>query len=504
MDYIQNYVLSSFPISCQYDDENEHIIRLSKNVYSIDVASSRTNPDTQIKKFDSGLNIEYIQQSCFINCQSLTDVNIKPNVRVIDNDAFLNCENLSNLNMDYVYGIGSEAFRNCGISQLNLDLRRKDDGTEYDYEGCIPTIIEIGPYVGDYAFADCKKLTDVILCTSTELGNHMFDGCSSLSSITFSNHGQCVGYYTFQNCTSLESITLPQNFEMLSKGMFKGCTNLKSVNIDPNSTKFENIEQYVFEECPNLTSITLPSTINTIENIDDNAFKNSNLGYIKLNGINSETLNDYLKPTVLATKMNPIKYEGDLKYATWYKFSEKLLKDCIKLNIPLFAIRCMESCGRCKSLKEQILNKKEFRQWMGEKYYIFAYYENQYVSKFDTNYYLYHDENPEYEYQMLWEGVGTTVPQYAKLWTKEDGDDYHQCKATHFIRFNKENIKTLTSWVDKKFENYDPNPKFISDYQKVEDDVNFECFGVKDGCILESQDGIKYKWVLNSKVLIKI
>ena len=76
---------------------------------------------------------------------------------------------------------------------------------------------ENGPYVGNYAFKDCKKLKAVTIAEHPDLATGMFEGCTALTSVSISkNYGACVGEYAFKNCTALPSITFPENWELVS------------------------------------------------------------------------------------------------------------------------------------------------------------------------------------------------------------------------------------------------------------------------------------------------
>jgi len=101
----------------------------------------------------------------------------------------------------------------------NVKLNLQSDNSSYDYQGCIVTDKDHGPYAGRYAFANCKNLESVEFLKSTELGPHMFDGCSALKTVKISSDnlsGSCVGEYAFANCTSLSSIKFPYRFEVFS------------------------------------------------------------------------------------------------------------------------------------------------------------------------------------------------------------------------------------------------------------------------------------------------
>ena len=171
----------------------------------------------------------------------------------------------------------------------------KDDIIELDLSGC-KNLTSIGnprdiPKYG--AFADCKKLTTVILPSSvTTIGPHAFRGCNSLTSINLSactnlqrisiyafaecdslkeiNLSNCtgltsIGEGTFQYCTSLNSITLPASLTTINFNAFEGCSSL--TEIDLSNTKVNTIGNYAFAGCSSLTEIDLSNTkVNTIGN----------------------------------------------------------------------------------------------------------------------------------------------------------------------------------------------------------------------------------------------
>lgn len=268
--------------------------------------------------------------------------------------------------MDYVIGIGESAFKNAAIEKLTLDLRKIDDGTPYDYEDCGERNIFVGPYIGTEAFANCKKLTDVSLCTSTELSERMFSGCTSLSSVTFANHGQCVGSAAFKGCESLKTITLPRNFKMLSDNMFKDCINLERVNIDEDSPEFGSIGSSVFNGCTKLVYLELPKSITNFNRISQTAFSNSEVSAIWCKGIPSSVFEQYLSPfyeserwggTEIISDFRKIYNGENLEYGVWFKLSQELINAAQENQIPLNVVSCGKGCGACENLAWDVLTK---------------------------------------------------------------------------------------------------------------------------------------------------
>lgn len=82
--------------------------------------------------------------------------------------------------------------------------------------------------VGEFAFADCKNLTDV----------------------TFSGNTETVGLSAFRNCPSLRKVTLADGLKKIDDCAFYGCTMLGKLKIPSSVTE---IGVDVFNGCPALT-----------------------------------------------------------------------------------------------------------------------------------------------------------------------------------------------------------------------------------------------------------
>ena len=144
--------------------------------------------------------------------------------------------------------------------------------------------------IGDHAFANCTTLTGITIPgTVTSIGDHAFDGCSNLgsdntptnltqmlhamspfrsgeTSIVIPNSVTSIGDYAFQNCTSLTSITIPDTVTSIGEGTFSGCNNLSDIDIPDSVTALGN---NAFSGCNGLTSIVIPDGVTAI---DDFAF----------------------------------------------------------------------------------------------------------------------------------------------------------------------------------------------------------------------------------------
>lgn len=150
--------------------------------------------------FEGG-NLRGIADYSFYGCWTLSKVEFKSgSIETIGNGAFANCGQLEsvtiprNANLD---AIGKDAFYGCE------SLR----------EFTIPDGLEA---IGDCAFENCLALESVNLLGSGKpvmlryLGNHLFRGCKSLTSIEFpDNYSETLDIDIFKGCTSLQYVKVP-------------------------------------------------------------------------------------------------------------------------------------------------------------------------------------------------------------------------------------------------------------------------------------------------------
>ena len=183
-------------------------------------------------------------------------------------------------------------------------------------------IIENGvTNIGDYAFYNCKKLTnitipdsvtsigkdaffDCICLTSvtihdsvTSIGENAFSGCTGLKRVNISDIAawcdisfsgsasnplcnaqlylnnelvtdlvipddvMSIGEYAFSGCIGLTSVTIPDSVTSIANCAFWCCTGLTSVTI-PDRVK--SIGNYAFSGCTGLTSVTIPDSVTSI------------------------------------------------------------------------------------------------------------------------------------------------------------------------------------------------------------------------------------------------
>lgn len=233
--------------------------------------------------------ITTIVQGMFNSCDSLTDITIPNNISNIYYSAFDSCSNLNSITImnpnckiydnkntiqytTTIYGFsGSTAeqyatkYNRKFVSLGNLAYKYLEDGT-IEITSCsdrnatsidIPSEIngKSVTNIGDHAFDSCSRLTSITIPDSvTSIGDNAFAYCSSLTSINIPDGVTSIGNRAFEYCSSLTSITIPDGVTSIGKDAFYNCYRLTSITIPDSVT---SIGDSAFYECSNLKSIKI-------------------------------------------------------------------------------------------------------------------------------------------------------------------------------------------------------------------------------------------------------
>lgn len=161
--------------------------------------------------------LEVINEFAFIDCSSLTNIDIPPSVTTIKRSAF----------------------SNCGIRELTISGHI----TNWDFS--------------EHAvFADCKMLESVTFGKTTTIPSSAFSGCEKLSSVTFLSDDVRITTKAFENCTNLKTISF-SNVTDVGESAFAG-TGITSI-VFPN--KEIRIGYKSFAQCKDLVSVVFDGPI---------------------------------------------------------------------------------------------------------------------------------------------------------------------------------------------------------------------------------------------------
>lgn len=112
--------------------------------------------------------------------------------------------------------------------------------------------------IGDHAFFECSRLTDVTVSDTVKyIGTYAFAGCNRLSAVNMGNGVIEIGAWAFKDCKALDSLSLSSSLKKIGAAAFYSCTSLKNIVI-PASV--EVLGNFLFENCTSLGGIAFNKT----------------------------------------------------------------------------------------------------------------------------------------------------------------------------------------------------------------------------------------------------
>jgi hypothetical protein len=294
--YCEN--LSSIIISNSVTSIGSHAFYYCENLSSIVIPNSVTSIESYAFSGCSKLasvtlpdSIKEIEQSAFSYCRELASISIPNSVKSINYYAFHGCKSLETVNLpDSLQTIGDGAFRNCRITSVKLpNAVTSISGSAFSNNPL--TAIGIDQNHPNYTAEDGilynKDKTSLILYPSGKpattfviphtvkaIGNYVFDGNTTLTSIVLPEGLETIGQYAFLG-TKIESIVLPNTLKKIGYAAFEG-SYIKSITI-PASV--ESIDSWAFTKCPYLESIVFEGPVQYIGGVVFAGYANSPRSY---------------------------------------------------------------------------------------------------------------------------------------------------------------------------------------------------------------------------------
>lgn len=181
--------------------------------------------------------------SAFLGCCDLINIDLSASISSIGNYAFSpSCDNLTSIN---VHG------NNPNYSSDNGVLFNKTKTALVQYPRGRTGIYEIPlgvTNIGECAFTDCSKLTEVTIPAGvTIIGKGAFDACSGLTKVIMPSSVNNIGMYAFRNCYGITSVTIPASVKTVANRLFSGCNNL--VRADFLGDAPSGMDSTVFGSC---------------------------------------------------------------------------------------------------------------------------------------------------------------------------------------------------------------------------------------------------------------
>ena len=215
-----------------------------------------------------GNNVTSIGANAFLVCSKLKSIALPSKLTTIGSEAFRNTGLTSISIPASVMTIGIAAFQDCGsmtsitiedsetpltmsgawyerplwspASTIYIGRNLTLTGGEYNSLLSEATSVEFGPKVttiNPSLFYGNTKLTSLTFGSGvTSIGNSAFQECSALTSINIGSAVTTIGDYAFFKCSALTSFTIPASVQTIGNQVFYYVDEMKNFTIEDGST----------------------------------------------------------------------------------------------------------------------------------------------------------------------------------------------------------------------------------------------------------------------------
>ena len=225
--------------------------------------------------------------SAFSGCSSLERVNI-PSSKYIFPSSFYNCKALTEFNAGICEIVGNKALDSCSsLTDITLLSRQ--------YGNAAPTKSNTSD---GYIFQNCssaKKITidaKFLVNYPYKTPNGFFNGCQKLEEIATENGDfekvAIISSKTFSGCESLKEMGfVDKEIRIIESDAFANCKSLTSISANDSITL--NAEDYLANAFLNCSKLIFQVEGN-ISTIGNNAFKNSGITSVNIEGMKDGTV----------------------------------------------------------------------------------------------------------------------------------------------------------------------------------------------------------------------
>ena len=216
-------------------------------------------------------SVTFIGDYAFCFCAGLTSIEIPNSVTAIGSHAFYECTGLTSIEIpNSVTEIGSYVFEDCtGLTSIKIPNSVTEIGS-YAFNGCTGlTSIEIPnsvTYIGNFAFSECTSLISVIWnatrCKDFSSNTKIPFG-TQIVSFTFGDAVEYIPAYLCYGMDKLTSISIPNSVTLIGDNVFEGCSSLSSVKWNVKKYNDFSYKENLFATNP-ITSFTFGNDVERI------------------------------------------------------------------------------------------------------------------------------------------------------------------------------------------------------------------------------------------------
>lgn len=230
------------------DSANNSFVYEGGILYTADYSEIVLAPDPDAAVINVLPTVKKIRSNSFHNTSAVIELHIPATVEEIELNAFVGCVELTKLTVPFIgTEVDSDnSFQSVFGATLPLKLTEITvlQGTKINDKAfqnitsvktiTLPTTISS---IGEYAFAGCNSLVTVNNLPSTlkSIAKNMFKGCTQLSDATvasiITNSVVQINEGAFADCAKLTSVVVPSSVKFIDKGAFAGCQSLASISL---------------------------------------------------------------------------------------------------------------------------------------------------------------------------------------------------------------------------------------------------------------------------------
>lgn len=222
-----------------------------RNEYTRQKKDAEGNPVTETVSDDRGLpeKVENVGSGAFKGNVKLAEFAATGLKKLADN-LFAGCEALEEVRIGQVTEIGDYAFYNCKaltdiyyvsgdkavLNKFGASLASIGDSA---FENCvnlfdqnINSSLTALTEIGNKAFYDNKLITALEIPQKvTVIGSEAFSGCSSVSTLTFQEGSALttIGYEAFRGCRGITEVKFGDTLSVIERDAFGGCSSLETI-----------------------------------------------------------------------------------------------------------------------------------------------------------------------------------------------------------------------------------------------------------------------------------
>lgn len=264
-------------------------------------------------------NILTIGAGAFQNCAELTSVEFPAELESIGANAFNGCNSLASVTFNSEPAIGATAFVGCADS---LAITTVDGGAMTFENGALYSGTTLVAYYGKATSLTVKDGT-------TAIAANVFNGNTTLQSVTLPNTVAEIGDKAFYKCTALTTINL-RNVKTLGANAFEGCIGLAKESADVTGLYLgaDMIGASAFKSCSALTEVAF---FGSNVNIGASAFEsctalNVVTGTTRVAVLNGSAFRKSLQTGVIDLDMTNAEIRGNYVFAEATGLKSVILK----------------------------------------------------------------------------------------------------------------------------------------------------------------------------------